>query len=147
RERQDSARAGLAALPSGVSFVAIHDAARPLLRAADVSRVLAAALGHGGALLAEPSADTIHRGGSRLIAATPPRAQRFAAQTPQVFRGDWRREASAKAEADGIVARDDAALVARRGSPVHVVTGAADNFKITTAADLARAEALLAERA
>ena len=145
-ERHDSAQAGLAALPESATHVAIHDAARPLVRAGDVSRVIAAALAHGAAILAEPVRDTIHRVAGGLVAATPPRGECFAAQTPQVFRIDWLREAHAKAKADGVVGTDDAALVARLGNPVHVVAGDPDNFKITTAADLARAEALLAGR-
>ena len=142
-ERQDSARAGLAALPPEATHVAVHDAARPLVRAADVSRVVAAALAHGAALLAEPVRDTIHRVEAGRIVATPPRSECWAAQTPQVFRVDWLREAYAKAAAEGLLASDDAALVARLGYPVHVVTGHPDNFKITLPADLLRAEALL----
>ena len=106
--------------------------------------MIAAALAHGAAMLAEPVRDTIHRVAGGRILATPARAECFAAQTPQVFRIDWLREAYAKASADGMVGTDDAALVARLGNPVQVVAGDPDNFKITTAADLARAEALLA---
>ena len=144
--RQDSVRAGLAALAPEVTHVAVHDAARPLVRAADVSRVVAAATSHGAALLAAEVADTIHlvRGG--CVAETPPRAECFAAQTPQVFRVDWLREALAKAAADGVVGSDDAALVARLGVAIHVVPGDPTNLKITTAADLALAEALLEAR-
>ena len=144
-ERQDSARAGLAALPPEATHVAVHDAARPLVRAADVARVVAAALAHGAALLAEPVRDTIHRVEAGRILATPPRSECWAAQTPQVFRVDWLREAYAKAAAEGVLGTDDAALVARLGNPVRVVPGDPDNFKITTAADLARAAALLGE--
>jgi 2-C-methyl-D-erythritol 4-phosphate cytidylyltransferase len=146
-ERQDSAQAGLAALPEGVTHVAIHDAARPLVRPSDVVRVIAAAREHGAAILAEPARDTIHRVVAGRIVATPARAECFAAQTPQVFRIDWLREAYAKARADGVVGSDDAALVARLGNPVEVVAGDPGNFKITTAADLARAEGLLAAEA
>jgi 2-C-methyl-D-erythritol 4-phosphate cytidylyltransferase len=142
-ERQDSARAGLAALPPEATHVAVHDAARPLVRAADVSRVVAAALAHGAALLAVPVRDTIHRVEAGRIVCTPPRSECWAAQTPQVFRVDWLREAYAKAAAEGLLGTDDAALVARLGNPVHVVLGDPDNFKITTAADLARAATLL----
>jgi len=144
--RQDSVRAGLAALPAELTHVAVHDAARPLVRAADVSRVVAAGVSHGAALLAVPAADTIHRVVGGRIAETPPREECFVAQTPQVFRVDWLREALAKAAADGSVGSDDAALVARLGVAVHVVPGDASNLKITTAADLALAEALLARR-
>jgi 2-C-methyl-D-erythritol 4-phosphate cytidylyltransferase len=142
--RQDSVRAGLAALPAEMTHVAVHDAARPLVRPADVSRVVAAGLTHGAALLAAAASDTIHLVRDARIVETPPRAECFAAQTPQVFRADWLREALAKALADGFVGSDDAALVARLGVAVQVVAGDPTNLKITTAADLALAEALLA---
>ncbi len=146
-ERQDSARAGLAAVPSATTHVAVHDAARPLLRASDVSRVIAAAAEHGAAILAEPVRDTIHRVANGRLAATPPRAECWAAQTPQVFRIDWLREAYAKALVDGVIGSDDAALVARLGHAVQVLPGDPRNFKITSAADLRLAELLLAETA
>ncbi|HEU4428676.1 MAG TPA: 2-C-methyl-D-erythritol 4-phosphate cytidylyltransferase [Myxococcota bacterium] len=144
--RQASARAGLAALPAGVSFVAVHDAARPLVPPSDVARVIAAAREHGAALLAAPLRDTIHRVDGGAIAATPAREAHVAALTPQVFRIELLREALDKASLAGIVATDDAALVARLGVRVRVVIGSADNVKITTAADLLLAERLLAER-
>jgi 2-C-methyl-D-erythritol 4-phosphate cytidylyltransferase len=139
-------RAGLAALPTEISHVAIHDAARPLVRAAAVIRVVKAGRELGAAVLGRPAADTIHRVRGGAVIETPPRSECFAAQTPQVFRIDWLREALAKADAEGFVASDDGALVARLGVRVEVVPGDADNLKITTASDLAMAEALLARR-
>jgi 2-C-methyl-D-erythritol 4-phosphate cytidylyltransferase len=144
-ERQDSVRAGLAALPKEVHLVAVHDAARPLVRPEDVRRVIQAAESSGAAILAAPVADTVKRVRGGRIVETPPRSECFGAQTPQVFRADWLREALAKALAEGVRATDDAALVERLGIPVQVVTGPATNLKITTAADLRLAEALLAE--
>jgi 2-C-methyl-D-erythritol 4-phosphate cytidylyltransferase len=144
-ERQDSVRAGLAALPAEVRLVAVHDAARPLVRPEDIRRVIAAAEASGAAILGAPVADTVKRVREGRIVETPPRSECFAAQTPQVFRTDWLREALAKAEADGVRGTDDAALVERLGISVQVVTGPATNLKITTAADLRLAEALLAE--
>ncbi len=145
--RQASARAGLAALPPDVRWVAVHDAARPLVSPEDVTRVLAAAREYGAALLAAPLRDTIHRVANGAVAATPEREAHVAALTPQAFRTDWLREALDKAEQGGIVATDDAALVARLGRAVRVVLGSPDNVKITTAADLLVAERVLAERA
>jgi 2-C-methyl-D-erythritol 4-phosphate cytidylyltransferase len=80
--------------------------------------------------------------GGRIV-ETPPRSECFAAQTPQVFRVDWLREALAKAESDGVRATDDAELVERLGIEVRVVEASSANLKITTASDLALAEALL----
>ena len=58
-ERQDSVALGLAALPAAVELVAIHDAARCLVAAADVAKVLSAACTDRAALLAVESSDTI----------------------------------------------------------------------------------------
>jgi len=145
-ERQDSLRAGLASLPAGVALVAVHDAARALVRPQDVSRVVTAARLHGAALLAVRARDTIKRVRDGLVVATPPRAECWVAQTPQVFRADLLREALAKAEAEGFVGTDDAELVERLGVAVHVVEGHASNVKITEPGDLAVAEAWLAAR-
>jgi 2-C-methyl-D-erythritol 4-phosphate cytidylyltransferase len=143
-ERQDSTRAGLAALPPEIEWVAVHDAARPLLRPADVARVLAAAGRTGAALLAVPVRDTLKRVRSDRVSETLPRAGCWAAQTPQVFRTALLREALAKAEAEGFVGSDDAQLVERLGAPVEVVEGDPRNLKITWPEDVAIAEAILA---
>lgn len=146
-ERQDSMRAGLAALPADVRFVAVHDAARPFVRADDVSRVIAAARASGAALLAVPVTDTIKRVRDGRVIETPDRAECWAAQTPQVFRTEILREALAKAAAGGCVATDDSALVERLGIAVTVVAGDPSNAKITGPADLAAAEARLQREA
>jgi 2-C-methyl-D-erythritol 4-phosphate cytidylyltransferase len=143
-ERQDSMRAGLEALPPGTGLVAVHDAARPLVRARDASRVVAAAARVGAALLAVPVRDTLKRVSGARVLETLPRAACWAAQTPQVFRLELLREALAKAEAEGFVGTDDAQLVERLGAPVEVVEGDPGNLKITWPADLELAEALWA---
>lgn len=145
-ERQDSVAAGLAALPGDVEWVAVHDAARPLVRAEDVARVVEAARRHGAALLAVPARDTIKRVRAGRVVDTPERAECWVAQTPQVFRTRLLREALAKAQADGFVATDDAQLVERLGVPVHVVEGDPSNLKVTWPGDLVAAEAWLRSR-
>lgn len=145
-QRQDSMAAGLAALPDDVAFVAVHDAARPLVRPADVSRVIAVARAHGAALLVGPISDTVKRVCGDVVEATLERATLRSAQTPQVARIDWLREGIAKAQADGVIATDDAQLLERLGLPVHVVEGDPGNRKITHADDLAAAEAELRRR-
>ncbi len=142
--RQASARAGLAALGPEVRWIAVHDAARPLVRPRDVARVVEAARASGAALLAAPVRDTIHRVLDGAVAATPPRRELWAAQTPQVFRADWLGRAL---ELDASDATDDAELVARLGLRVAVVASDERNLKITTRQDLALAERWLAEAA
>jgi 2-C-methyl-D-erythritol 4-phosphate cytidylyltransferase len=142
-ERQDSVACGLDALPGGVACVAIHDAARCLVDAADVARVLAAARTDRAALLAVPAHDTIKRVRSGWVTDTPPRGECWVAQTPQVFPIELLREAIAKARADGVVGTDDAQLVERLGVAVRVVEGSRRNLKITRPEDLMLAETLL----
>ena len=145
-ERQDSMRAGLTALRADVELVAIHDAARPLVRPRDVARVVAAAARSGAALLAVPVRDTLKRVRDGRVVETPPREGLWAAQTPQVFRAALLHEALAKARADAFQGTDDAQLVERLGVPVEIVEGDASNLKITWPADLAWAEACVRER-
>jgi len=145
-ERQDSVAAGLAALPPDTDLVAVHDAARPLVRAEDVTRVVAAARGAGAAILAVPVRDTIKRVRDACILETPPRDECWAAQTPQVFRVELLREALAKAAAEGRVGTDCAQLVEALGVPVRVVAGDPGNLKLTGPEDLAMIERVLERR-
>lgn len=146
-ERQDSVRAGLAVLPETYEWVAVHDAARSLIRPEAISRVVREARDTGAAILAVPVSDTIKRVQNGRIVETPPRQECWAAQTPQVFRTEILAEALAKAAAAGRVGTDCAELVEALGVAVRIVLGDADNLKITCAEDLALAERLLAERA
>jgi len=145
-ERQDSMTAGLAALPADVDFVAVHDAARPLVAAEAISRVVDAARSSGAAILVVPVRDTIKRVREGRIVETPDRSECYAAQTPQVFRVEVLREALEKAAAEGFIGTDDAEIVERIGVPVTVVSGDASNVKITDRADLIAAERWLRER-
>jgi len=145
-QRQDSMMAGLAALPSDVAFVAVHDAARPLVAREAIGRVVAAARRSGAAILAIPVRDTIKRVREGRIVETPNRLECYAAQTPQVFRIEVLREALEKALAEGFVGTDDAEIVERIGVPVTVVSGDPSNIKITVRADLVAAEHWLRDR-
>ncbi len=132
--------AGLAALPAETELVAVHDAARPLVGPAAITRVVDAARVSGAAILAAPARDTIKQARGGRILGTPLRSECYAAQTPQVFRVDLLREALEKAAADRFMGTDDSELVERMGVPVDLVSGDASNFKVTDRADLAAAE-------
>ena len=143
-ERQHSVARGLAALTPGCDLVAVHDAARALVRPEVIARAIAVAAEHGAAIAAVPLADTLKAVEGERIVATPPRTGFWRAQTPQVFRRDWLVAAHAAARE---LATDDAALVEALGHEVRVAEGDALNFKITTATDLALAEAWLEKTA
>ena len=143
KERQDSMRAGLAALPAQIELVAVHDAARCLVSAGDVRAVVAAAQETGAALLGERSRDTLKRVVAGRVVETPDRNECWAAQTPQVVRRDWLVAAMEEAVRAGRLGTDDVQLVEWAGHPVAMVEATAPNPKITRPEDLRMAEALL----
>lgn len=85
--RHESVLNGLKALPPGIDFAAIHDAARPLITPSLITRALESAVREGAAALAAPVIDTLHRiDDSGHAAGMVDRAAIRAMQTPQVFR-------------------------------------------------------------
>lgn len=145
-ERQDSVRAGLEALPPGIEVVAVHDAARPLVRPEAVREVIAEALRCGAAILAAPVADTIKRVRDGNVVETPPREECWAAQTPQAFRVELLREALEKAASEGRLGTDCSQLVEVLGVAVRVVPGDPGNLKVTHPDDLERVTGALEAR-
>jgi 2-C-methyl-D-erythritol 4-phosphate cytidylyltransferase/2-C-methyl-D-erythritol 2,4-cyclodiphosphate synthase len=144
--RQESVRAGLERLAAeNIDIVLIQDAARLFSSAALVNRALLAAALHGAAIPGLAVVDTIKQVDQReRIVATPARAELRAVQTPQAFRFDLILAAHRKAAAAGVTElTDDAAIAEWAGHPVHVFEGEAGNMKVTTAEDLATAEARL----
>lgn len=151
-ERADSVLAALRALPAGVAedaLLLVHDAARPNLRAGDIDKLVdAASACADGAILAAPVRDTLKRAGeSARIAATEPRERLWRAMTPQAFRRDLLRRALEAALAEGVAVTDEAMAVERLGLHPALVEGREDNLKVTTPADLALVEFLLARNA
>ena len=145
--RTQSVRAGLAALPSDVDVIAVHDAARALVETRVVSACIDLALSGSGAVAGCPAVDTLKRvDAERRVLETPDRSAMWQAQTPQVFPAEVLRAAYADPTAE---ATDDAALVerARPDVAVRMVDAGATNLKVTRAADLVLAEAILRRRA
>ncbi|HUK60082.1 MAG TPA: bifunctional 2-C-methyl-D-erythritol 4-phosphate cytidylyltransferase/2-C-methyl-D-erythritol 2,4-cyclodiphosphate synthase [Stellaceae bacterium] len=143
--RQDSVRLGLESLGSlAPERVLIHDAARPFADPALVARVIEALDADDGAIPALAVTDTVKRGENGRISATLDRAGLWRAQTPQGFR--FAAILAAHRAAKGSDLPDDAAVAERAGMSVRLVAGSDENFKVTTAGDLARAEQVLAMR-
>ena len=136
--RQATVRNALAHLPNGVRFVAVHDAARPLISHALLDRLVETATRYGTAVPALPVQDTLKRSddGQRVL-VTVPREGLYRVQTPQVFRADWLINAHRRAAEAGFEqATDDAQLLERADYPVHLVPGDPCNLKLTTPDDL-----------
>ena len=125
-----SALAGVRAAKG--ELVAIHDAARPFVSEAVITRVLEAAEQTGAAAPAVPVKDTIKMAGPEgLVESTPPRQKLFAMQTPQCF-----DRAAYLALAGDEAVTDDCQLFEQAARPVQLVEGEYENYKITTPDDL-----------
>ena len=146
-ERADSVLAGLRALREKVSdsqFILVHDAARPCVAHADISRLVDLGIPAGGALLAAPVRDTLKRADAQArVLATEPRDARWRALTPQLFRYGELVNALEGARAAGIAVTDEAMAMEHAGFHPLLVEGAESNIKVTTRADFALAEFLL----
>jgi 2-C-methyl-D-erythritol 4-phosphate cytidylyltransferase len=159
RTRAESVANALARV--GTEYVAIHDAARPLLTAAlldDLVSALAADPGADAVIAAARVTDTVKKvratlGSSgdpnalRVIGETLDRTELWGAQTPQVFRTEALRSALRVDAAVRDAATDEAMLIEAAGGKVLIHDVGAANLKVTTPLDLRVAELLLGERA
>ena len=138
--RAGSVLAGLEALAAEAAApetVLIHDAARPFVPQSVISDVVAALAEVPGAFPALPVVDALWRAEGDHVVASQSRDGLWRAQTPQGFRFGAILAAHRAGAGD---AADDVAVAVAAGHEVRVVPGAEENYKITTPADLARAE-------
>jgi len=146
--RQASVRAGLESLAAAAAgapdLVLIHDAARPFLSGALITRAIAAAQEHGAAVPGIPVADTVKSiDAEARVTETLDRARLRMVQTPQAFAFDLILTAHRRAAAAAIETfTDDAALAEWAGQRVSVFEGESANVKLTTNEDFARAEVM-----
>jgi 2-C-methyl-D-erythritol 4-phosphate cytidylyltransferase len=145
--RQDSVRAGLENLPESARYVAVHDAARPLVTAEQIARVYELAQKRGATALAAPVSDTLKRADDDLIVnGSVDRHQLFAMQTPQIFERELIEEAYHRVFADTIEVTDEVSAIERIGGEIALVANEQPNFKITYPGDLPLAEFVLNQR-
>ncbi len=140
--RAESVRLAVAEIPEDAAVILVHDAARPLLPAAVVDRLLRALLsGFDGAVPGLPLADTVKRWRDGVVVETLVRSELTAVQTPQAFLADALRHALRGDIADST---DCSSLVERAGGRVTGVPGAPCRAKVTGPEDVARLLARLA---
>ena len=145
--RQESVANGFARVSDRSDLVAIHDAARPLIRSQHITKLLSVAKRYGAVCAAKRISDTVKRSvKDNLILETVPRDDLFSVQTPQVFRTDLYRISLAIAEKGGFSVTDDAALAEHVGFPVKLCDLLEPNFKLTTPEDVEMISAILKGR-
>jgi 2-C-methyl-D-erythritol 4-phosphate cytidylyltransferase / 2-C-methyl-D-erythritol 2,4-cyclodiphosphate synthase len=149
-QRSESVLNGLRALGTRADdrdWVLVHDAARPCLPVADLTALLRHLRDEEiGGLLAAPGADTLKfgpAGGATVVDRTVDRTGLWRALTPQMFRFGVLRKALEAAHDAGRTPTDESQALEWVGARPVLVTGSAENLKVTTAQDLVVAAAIL----
>ena len=125
----------------------MHDAVRPLVSAAKIKELFAAAESSPAVIPVIPCTDTLkvleerEDGALQVAAKNIDRSIVWGAQTPQVFHSEVLRRAYDSGF--DTMFTDDASVVSKAGVPVLCMVGEKTNIKITTPEDLTLAAAIL----
>jgi len=144
--RAQSVQRALAEVQVGEEWVAVHDAARPLISQGLIDRTFAAARQYGAAVPAMAVPFTVKQADGPLparVQRTVPRSTLWAMQTPQIMRAADLRTAYERCPLPLDQITDDVQLLELIDLPVWLISGEEQNLKITTQADLRLAEHLL----
>ena len=141
KERFDSVKNGLAVIGKDIDFIAVHDAARPLINKRDIFAVLNKAAKCGAAIAAEKTKDTIKTVKSGFVQNTLDRSALYNVQTPQIFETSLLKKAYSKKISANTT--DDSMLIEKSGVKVAVVETMFPNFKITARQDFETAKQIL----
>jgi 2-C-methyl-D-erythritol 4-phosphate cytidylyltransferase len=142
--RAHSVREGARAAPESIEWLAIHDAARPLISQGLIDRTLAAAIEHGAAVPALPVPTTIKEAEGSRVVRTLPRRALWATQTPQIMRRRALLDAFARCPLPFDQITDDVQVLELAGAEVRLVEGESRNLKLTEPVDLELARLWLA---
>ncbi|MCG3176256.1 MAG: 2-C-methyl-D-erythritol 4-phosphate cytidylyltransferase [Candidatus Omnitrophica bacterium] len=140
RTRAESVLRGLESLPrsSRRGWVAVHDAARPLVDPPTVRRCIRDARRYGAAILAQPCHATVKRSDPKglRVQGTEDRSRLYLAQTPQIFKVRDLMGRYSRLGPKALTCTDEAALFDGTGKRIRITRSGPSNIKITTKADL-----------
>jgi 2-C-methyl-D-erythritol 4-phosphate cytidylyltransferase len=146
--RQDSVRAGLDRIDRDAKYVAVHDAARPLIIPEQIKRAFEQCRVHGAAALAQPVNDTLKRvDADLLVVGSVDRHHLYAMQTPQIFERKLIEDAYRAVYTEKMLVTDEVSAVERLGRKIALVLNDDFNLKITYPRDLPVADFILRDRA
>lgn len=141
--RPESVMNGISALPKGLKWIAVHDAARPLANAELLQKCLEKAIEYGGAAPAKRVTDTIKQVNDDNIAvATVDRTVLRSIETPQIFNLEALKEAYESLGDAALEYTDDAGVFTACGGKVYLVDNPEPNVKLTFPEDLTLLEQL-----
>ena len=133
--RQESAANALSAINEESEYIAIHDAARPLVTTEEIDAIIEETIKYGAVCPVSHTVDTVKRVFNGIISNTEDRSQLYLASTPQTFKTSVYREAFSRAtELNNYT--DDSSIVEANGTKVHIYVMKNDNTKITTLKDI-----------
>lgn len=117
-------------------IVLIHDGVRPLVTGSLITENIEAVKKYGNAITAEAARESVVRSNDgKNICDVPPREQMYVAKAPQSFRFGRIMELYEWARQNDRKTIDSAHLCSLYGEPMHIVTSAKNNIKITEPAD------------
>ena len=128
-------------------YLAVHDAARPLITPATIEACLVLAKRNGASACAVPISDTLKRATSEgFVTGSVERDRLWAMQTPQIFLTSVLKHAYQQVFRSGTSVTDEVSAVQNLGISVQLFNNPEHNFKITVPADLELARLVLAAR-
>lgn len=144
-ERYLSVRSGLEEVDRSSEVILVHDAARPLVKVAEIRDIIERVRSTGACILASKVKDTIKEVESEVVQKTLNRERLYCVATPQGFEAQLLRSAYSKEALENFkgVPTDDSSVVEALGKDVFVLEGDPSNIKITTPEDMLIAEVLL----
>lgn len=144
--REHSVLKGILACDKEIGYVAIHDAARPLITEEIITEAVETAMRDSAAAPGVACKDSIQVIKNGKMVKNVARESVIAVQTPQCFDIDLIRAALTKALESGSNLTDDCGAVTALGQPITITQGSYENIKITTPEDILQGEAILKGR-
>ena len=142
--RIGSARCGFSAIDYPCDYVAIHDAARCLIKPQMITKVVNDACRYGAASASSVVVDTVKRVDENgFVISTENRDYLRLAGTPQIFKYELYKRALYDATTSEVSVTDDNMLMERIGVRVYMTDVGKNNLKITYAEDVLLAEHIL----
>jgi 2-C-methyl-D-erythritol 4-phosphate cytidylyltransferase len=135
-ERQDSVYNALKSINANDDdFIAVHDAARPLLPDKILTTAINTAKEKSNALVCLKARDTLLKG-NQFVKEYVDRSEMYYVQTPQIFKFGDLMKAMKKAYEKNFIGTDESMLIKEIGNDINIVEGSILNFKVTTATDI-----------
>lgn len=143
-DRHDSVAAGLGKLACPDQYVAVHDAARPLISTSQIDRVLKAATEHNAAASARPVTETVKRADTDgFVTESLCRDDLWLMETPQIFKTGLLTKAYDMVQKSGQRVTDEVSAMQLIDCRTVLVANKEPNLKITYPEDIKLAEKLL----